>query len=127
VLLAPLGPPAARSARATFVRNFLGVAGFAIEEPLKFESVDAVADAAVEHDADIIVLCSSDAEYGDLAPALAAALGEQGHDALLGIAGAPDDINPGDHADFFVHQGSSLKKTLTNLQARLGIDVTSEA
>jgi methylmalonyl-CoA mutase len=125
VLLAPLGPPAARSARATFARNFLGVAGFAVEEPLKFESVDAIADAAVEHHADIIVLCSSDAEYGDLAPALAAALGEQGHDALLGIAGAPDNIDV-DQADFFVHQGSDVQETLTTLQDRLGIDVTSD-
>jgi len=121
VLLAPLGPPAARSGRATFARNFLGVAGFAIEEPLKFESVEAAADAAIEQTADIVVLCSSNAEYATLAPSLAASLADRGHDALLGIAGAPDDIDAGVHADFFVHQGASLKETLTTLQERLGI------
>jgi len=126
VLLAPLGPPAARSARATFTRNFLGIAGFAIEEPLKFESVEEAADAAVEHDADIVVLCSSNAEYADLVPALASALADRGHDALLGIAGSPDDIDTDGHADFFVHQGSDLQETLTTLQNRLGIDVTSD-
>jgi len=126
VLLAPLGPPAARSARATFARNFLGVAGVAIEEPLQFESADEAAAAAVEHDADIVVLCSSNDEYPDLAPALSAALNERGHESLLGIAGSPNDIDV-DQADFFVHQGSPLKETLTTLQKRLGIDVTSEA
>ena len=127
VLLAPLGPPAARSARATFARNFLGVAGFAIEEPLQFESVDSAADAAVEHSADIVVLCSSNAEYADLAPALASALADRGHDALLGIAGSPDDIDTNGHADFFVHQDSRLKETLEMLQDGLGIAVTSDS
>jgi methylmalonyl-CoA mutase len=127
VLLAPLGPPAARSARATFARNFLGVAGFEVEEPLKFETVDEAADAAVQHSADVIVLCSSNAEYADLAPSLISALADRDHNALLGIAGAPDDIDAGDHADFFVHQNSSLNETLTTLQNLLGIPTSEDA
>ena len=126
VLLAPLGPPAARSARATFARNVLGVAGFAIEEPLKFESVDAVADAATEQAADVVVLCSSNDAYADLAPSLAAALADHDHDALLGIAGSPDDIDAAGHADFFVHQGLPLQETLTTLQDRLGMAMKRE-
>ncbi len=122
VLLAPLGPPAARSARATFARNFLGVAGFEFKEPLKFETVDEAADAAAEHGSDVVVLCSSDAEYTLLVPALATALTDRDHDALIGIAGSPDDIDV-DQADFFVHQGSALEETLTALQQRLGITV----
>ena len=127
VLLAPLGPPAARSARATFARNFLGVAGMAIEEPLTFESVDEAADAAVEANADAVVLCSANAEYADLAPALTSALEERDHDALLLIAGAPDDIDAGDHADLFIHQDSPLQDTLTTLQERFGIPLKSDA
>jgi methylmalonyl-CoA mutase len=125
VLLAPMGPPTARSARATFARNFLGVAGVAIEEPLQFESADEAAAAAVDHDADIVVLCSSNDEYPDLTPALSAALDDRGHESLLGIAGSPNDIDV-DQADFFVHQDSLLQETLTTLQERLGIDVTSD-
>ena len=126
VLLAPLGPAAVRSARANFCRNFLGVAGFAIKEPLKFESVDAVADAAVEQDADAVVLCSSNEHYADRAPALAAALADRGHDALLGIAGAPDEIDVDGAADFFVHKDSPLRETLTALQSLLGIATGDE-
>ena len=120
VLLAPLGPPAARSARATFARNFLGVAGFEIEEPLKFETVDEVANAAAEQGSDVVVLCSSDAEYDTLVSGLASALTDRDHDALIGITGAPNDIDASGRADFFVHQNSSLKKTLTTLQNLLG-------
>jgi methylmalonyl-CoA mutase len=126
VLLAPLGPPAARSARATFVRNFLGVAGFEIAEPLKFETAGEVANAAAEQGSDAVVLCGSDAEYGTLAPDVASALADRDHDALIGIAGPPDAVDA-DQADFFVHQGSSLNETLTMLQERLGIPTEADA
>ncbi|MFB6273760.1 MAG: hypothetical protein ABEL51_12780 [Salinibacter sp.] len=102
------------------------MAGFAIEEPLKFDTIDEAADAAVEQNADIVVLCSANAEYTDLAPALASALANRSHASLLGVAGSPDDIDAGDAADFFVHQGSSLKETLTRLQGRLGMAVKRE-
>jgi methylmalonyl-CoA mutase len=126
ILLAPLGPPAARSARATFARNFLGVAGFAIEEPLAFETVDDAAEAALDADADVVVLCSSNSEYTDLAPTLATALADRDHDAFLGVAGSPEDIDTGGHADFFLHRNSSLKDTLSTLQDNLGMSVQDE-
>ena len=125
ILLAPLGPPSARSARATFARNVLGVAGLAIDEPITFDSVEAAADAALEQAADGVVLCSSNDAYADLAPSLAAALADRDHDALIGIAGSPDDIDV-DQADFYVYQGSSLKETLTTLQECLGMSVKSD-
>lgn len=127
VLLAPIGPPTVRSTRATFARNFLGVAGLAIEEPLKFDTVDEAADTAVEQNADAVVLCSSNTAYADLAPALAAALTDRGHDALLLIAGAPDDIDTDGVADLFIYQESPLKDTLERLQTHLGIATIGDA
>lgn len=126
VLLVPLGPTAARSARATFARNVLGVAGFEIEEPLKFDSISEAADAAVEEDADVVVLCSSDAEYAELAPALATALEDRGQDALLLVAGSPDDVDAGGAADLFLYRGCSLRNILETLQDRLDMPVKSE-
>lgn len=126
VLLAPLGPPGARNARATFARNFLGVAGFAIEESLKFDTVDEAADAAVEQNADAVVLCSSNTAYADLAPALATALTDRDHDALLLIAGVPDNIDANGVANLFIHQGSALRDTLETLQSRLGMSMERE-
>lgn len=121
MLLVPMGPPSARSARANFARNFLGVGGFEIEEPLKFDTIEAAAEAATEQEADVVVLCTSNSEYADLAPALATALEKRNCDAIFGIAGSPDDIDAGGVADFFIHRGSHLSDMLEDLQTRLGI------
>lgn len=121
VLLAPLGPAAARSARATFARNVFGVAGFEVEEPLKF---DAPADAAATASADrpdIVVLCSADPEYPTLTPALRSALTDHDLAPLLVVAGNPERMEEEVPADDFVHSGMSLRDKLSALQDRLGV------
>ena len=120
-VLAPIGPAGPRSARATFARNFLGVAGFEVVENLRFDSPDAAAKNAAEKDAEIVVLCSSNEEYATLAPALRSALDAMGHTALMIIAGNPEALAPDLPADAFIHRGSPLLNTLADLQARLGI------
>lgn len=120
VLLAPLGPAAARSARATFARNMFGVAGFEVVDPLRFETPEAVAEAAEEAEADVVVLCSADAEYPDLAPALRTALDTHGLSPLLVVAGAPEDLDDLP-VDDFIHRGISLREKLEAFQHRLGI------
>lgn len=127
VMLIPMDPPSARSARATFARNFLGVAGVEIHEPLKFDTVDDAADAAVDAGADAVVLCSSNDEYGTLVPAVHTALADRDHEALLVVAGDPDEIDAGEIADLFIHQGRPLKDTLETLQAHLGLSPNSPA
>ena len=126
VVLAPMGPPSARSARATFARNFFGVAGFRIVETLAFETPEEAAEAAVDDGADLVVACSSDGTYPSLIPDLSAALDDAGSRALLFVAGNPNEID-GDlgasgTADGFVHLGSPLLDTLRSVQDRLGID-----
>lgn len=121
VFLAPLGSPALRSARANFARNFFGVAGFEVIENLRFETpTDAVA-AAQEDGADLVVLCSSDAEYPDLAPSMREAMGAAALNALLVIAGNPDEIDGSPPSDGFVHLGSPLLGTLKEYQRKLGV------
>ena len=97
------GDPKMRRARAEFVANFLGCAGFESFESSSIESGDA----------DLIVLCSSDAEY----PALAAEVVPQAQVPVL-IAGPPQDI-PG-IADF-IHIRSNALDVLTSWQQKLGI------
>lgn len=121
VVLAPLGPPGPRSARATFVRHVLGVAGFDVREHLGFEAPKAAAVAAAEAGGDLLVCCSADAEYADLVPALRAALSERSYAPLLGVAGDPDQIPGRVSADVFVHQGRPLRDMLTAIQRRLGV------
>ena len=120
VFLAPLGPTGPRSARATFARNFFGVAGFEIAEDLRFESPDAVAESAEEADADIVVLCSSDRKYPALTSALHSDLQSLKPPPLLVVAGNPDTLDDVS-ADAFIHRGSPLLDTLEQFQRRLGI------
>jgi methylmalonyl-CoA mutase len=119
VFLAPLGPAAARSARATFARNVFGVAGFAVDEAIKYESPTAAAAAAADAQPDVVVLCSADGEYPSLAPALRSALDAEGLSPLLVVAGAPDRMEGDVPADLFVHQGAPLRDFLTTVQDRL--------
>lgn len=109
VLLLTRGDLKLRTARAHFCRNFFGCAGFEI-----IESADIG-----ELRPDLIVLCSSDAEYPSLAndicrlttvPVLIAGLPKRHTDALqaAGIQG-------------FVHAGSDMVATLTHWQDRLGL------
>lgn len=123
VFLLPIGPPAWRSARATFARNFFGVAGFDVVEPLRFDTPEEGAAAAVDAKADIVVLCSSDDAYADLAPAVRDALDARDADPLVVIAGHPDDTQA--DADAFVHKKSPLLDTLLEFQDRLGVSEAS--
>ncbi len=125
VFLAPLGPPGPRSARATFARNFFGVAGFEVHEPLKFETPRKVADTAANVAPDVLVVCSADAEYPALVPAVRNALTDKGLDPLLVVAAPPSDLDGSVSADEFIHRGAPLYDTLERFQNRLGVSDTT--
>jgi methylmalonyl-CoA mutase len=108
LLLLTRGDVRMRGARANFVLNFFGCAGFDIEQSSDYAGTDA----------NLIVLCSSDAEYLALArevcprvlvPVLVAGNPKDQIEALkqAGVAG-------------FVHVQSDAVQTLTDWQNRLG-------
>lgn len=81
-----IGNLAMRLARAQFSCNFFACAGYDVIDNLGFNTVEEGVNAALEAKADIIVICSSDDEYTELAPAAyALAKGK----ALFVVAGAP--------------------------------------
>ncbi|MDR1006725.1 MAG: methylmalonyl-CoA mutase family protein [Bacteroidales bacterium] len=67
VFLLTYGNLSMRKARAGFATNFFAVAGYEIEEGAGYNDVKTAADAALNSKSDIIVLCSSDEEYLELA------------------------------------------------------------
>lgn len=92
VFMLTIGNLAMRLARAQFSANFFGCAGYEIIDNLGFETVEAGVEAGLKADADIIVLCSSDEEYAELAPKAHELIGDK---AILVVAGAPacmDDL-----------------------------------
>jgi methylmalonyl-CoA mutase len=108
VLLLERGDLKMRKARSSFCLNFFGCAGFEIA------ATDTLAEA------DLVVLCSSDAEYLDLAKAVV----PQATVPVL-VAGNPKDaieaLRAAGIADF-VHVGSNAVETLTAWQDRLGME-----
>jgi methylmalonyl-CoA mutase len=89
-----IGNAAMRKARAGFACNFFSVAGFEVVDNNGFETVEEGVEAAVQAQADIIVLCSSDDEYPALTPQAIAAVKDMGTSegspkAILVLAGYP--------------------------------------
>jgi methylmalonyl-CoA mutase len=107
-----------RSARSIFASNFFACAGFDLAAK-RFTSADRIAAS----DADLIVLCSSDAEYLALATEVIARLKALGRETPVIIAGNPDSMEQLQAAGVadFVHLRSNPIELLTKWQQRLGI------
>ena len=77
-----------RKARAAFATNFFACGGFNTIDNFGFPKVEAGIAAAQKSHAEIVVICSSDEEYPEIAPAIYKALNQQ---ATVVIAGYPKD------------------------------------
>ena len=120
VFMLTIGNLAMRLARAQFSSNFFACAGYEIIDNLGFDTVEAGIKAGLDKNADIIVLCSSDEEYADLAPKTYKALNEK---AILVIAGAPacmDELKAQGITDF-INVRSNVLETLRGFNKRLGV------
>jgi methylmalonyl-CoA mutase len=109
-----------RKARAQFACNFLAVAGFSVQDNNGFETIEEGMKAAQEAKADIIVICSSDDEYTEFAPAVKSQAGN----AITVVAGFPKAIINDLKAkglEHFIHVKSNLIDTLSGFQKELGI------
>ena len=93
IFLANMGPIPQHKARADFTRGFLQVGAFDVLMNDGFKTVEEAAAAAKESGADACVICSTDATYPDIVPALAPKLHEALPDATVYLAGAaPKDL-----------------------------------
>lgn len=107
-LLLKRGDLKMRMARATFCQNFFGCGGFEIAESEELQA------------ADLVVLCSSDAEYVEFARDVCART-----KAPVVVAGNPkeqiEELKSAGVAGF-VHILSNLVETLSGWQDRLGVE-----
>lgn len=118
VFMLTIGNLAMRLARAQFSTNFFGCAGYEIIDNLGFNTVEEGVDAALEKNADVIVLCSSDDEYAALAPEAYKYLDGR---AMFVVAGAPacmDDLKAVGINDF-IHVRCNVLETLQSFNAKL--------
>ncbi len=118
VFMLTIGNLAMRLARAQFSSNFFGCAGYEIIDNLGFETVEQGVDAALEKGADVVVLCSSDDEYADLAPAAFKYLDGRAQFVVAGAPACMDDLKALGINDF-IHVRCNVLDVLKDFNARL--------
>ena len=120
VFMLTIGNLAMRLARSQFSANFFGCAGYKIIDNLGFDTVEAGVEAAVKAGAEIVVLCSSDDEYAEFAPAAYKALAGRAEFVVAGAPACADDLKA-QGIDQFVNVKSNVLETLKAVNAKLGI------
>lgn len=118
VFMLTIGNLAMRLARAQFSTNFFGCAGYEIIDNLGFNTVEEGVDAALEKGADVVVLCSSDDEYAELAPAAFKYLDGRAEFVVAGAPACTDDLKAVGIKDF-VHVRCNVLDTLRDFNNRL--------
>jgi methylmalonyl-CoA mutase len=126
VFLLTMGNLAMRKARAMFSTNFFGCAGFQVIDNPGFNTVDEGVREALRSDASVVVICSSDEEYAEIAPEIARKIKAKNKEIQVMVAGHPKEIldtlkNAG--VDDFIHIRTHVLEFLRNLQKKLGITI----
>lgn len=119
VLLFKYGNPAWVTARAAFSGNFFACSGYEILDQPAFSSVQEGIEVARDAAANLVVLCSSDDAYSELAPQVIQALGDQ---STVVVAGYPvknlEALQKAGVAHF-IHVKSNLLETLQEFNSML--------
>lgn len=120
VFMLTIGNLAMRLARAQFSSNFFACAGYEIIDNLGFNTIEEGIKAAEKADADIIVLCSSDDEYTELAPE---AYNLAKNRFIFVVAGAPASMDELKEKgiEHFINVRSNVLDSLKNFNQLLKI------
>lgn len=111
-------------ARADFSRGFFSVGGYGVISPDGFKTTDEAAEAFGKAGASVAVICSTDDRYPALVPELTKALREKRPEALIVLAGFPQDqveAHKRSGIDEFIHIRADAVETLSKVHERLGI------
>ncbi len=120
VFLLTIGDLTMRKARAGFASGFFACAGFEVIDNFGFNSVEEGVEAAIDQNASIVVVCSSDDEYTEAAPAVLEKLGDK---VITVVAGYPKSVDElkAEGIKHFIYMKSNLIDTLQGFQNELGI------
>ncbi len=125
VFLANMGDVHQHKARADFARGFLEVGHFNVIGNSGFPTVDEAVAAAVESGADVTVICSTDATYPELVPAIAKGIKAKCPDMIILVAGAPAKAYKQAYLDAgvndFIHVKANCYEIISNIQKARGI------
>jgi len=120
VFMFTIGDLLMRKARAQFVSDFFGCAGYRIIDNPGFETVKEGIKAAMTSGSDIVVICSSDEEYSSVAPDIFEQLKNT---VVVVIAGNPPcmDELKSIGIEHFISTRTDIVETLEYFNTRLGV------
>ena len=121
VFLFTYGDKKMRKARAAFSTNLFAIAGFNIVDNIDFETVEEGLNEVSKRNPEIVVLCSSDEEYPEIADTIYQSLSEK---TILVIAGYPkksiDNLKKTGYKHF-IHIKTDVLDVLREFQHELRI------
>jgi len=123
VFLWTAGDLGMRLARATFMKNFFGCAGYTVIDTNGITSVAEGIELVKKNSPQIVALCSKDDEYLGLAKEIFPALEKEFPGIIRIIAGNPKDAEDlkASGAQDFVHVLTNAIDSLSSYQKKLGI------
>ncbi|MDO4581617.1 MAG: methylmalonyl-CoA mutase family protein [Bacillota bacterium] len=125
VFLANMGPIPQHKARADFAAGFMEVAAFKVLKNNGFPTADEAIKAALDSKAEVVVICSTDDTYPELAPAIAKGVKAASPQTKVLLAGAPaaeyKDAYIAAGIDDFIHVKADCLSILTTIQKERGL------
>jgi methylmalonyl-CoA mutase len=123
VFLCNMGALKEHKARADFARGFFAVGGYEATSPPGFKTPEDAAEAFAKSGAGVAVICSTDENYPTLVPALVKALRAKRADAVIVLAGYPQDqveAHKASGVDEFIHIRADAVQLLNKINGLLG-------
>ena len=125
VFLSTMGPLVQFKVRADFIRGFFEVGAFDVIYPNGFETAEDAAKAFKESGAKYAVICSTDATYPELVPAVTKAIKAVSPEATVLLAGIPAPECEASYKEAGLDGSISIKsnnyETLKSMMAALGV------
>jgi methylmalonyl-CoA mutase len=126
VFLCNMGSLRDYKARADFSRGFLSVGGYDVVSSEGFKSPQDAVEGFAKSKADIVVICSADDNYPALVPALARGLSVARPNAIIVLAGYPQDqleAHKKSGVHDFIHIRADALELLSHFHQKLGIEL----
>ncbi|MBI9032909.1 MAG: methylmalonyl-CoA mutase small subunit [Bacteroidales bacterium] len=114
------GNMAFSKARSEFARNFFAIAGFEAIDNKGFKTLEDGIKAALEAQAEVVVICSSDDEYATIAPQIFEQLKDKTKVVVAGAPACMDELKS-KGIEHFINVKSNVLETLQKFQKDLQI------
>ncbi|NLT52738.1 MAG: methylmalonyl-CoA mutase [Ignavibacteria bacterium] len=122
IFMANMGPVKQFKARADFAQGFFETGGFEMLNNKGFKTPEEAVKAALDSNAPIVIICSTDDTYPELVPAIASGIKSANPSVQLVLAGFPKEqveAHKASGIDEFIFLGADAYQILSGLMNKL--------